>query len=174
MFAYGGNPGEQNGQVAIAATYTFTASIAGSLMTVTGSPSGLAVGQVFTGTGVPAGTFIGSLGTGSGGNGTYNLGNSINPIPSTLVIASETMTVSGAVIPQLQANNNAIDPNLDQMVVHICATADVFVGKPGVTDTTGFRVPANIPWRFMVRCQLGVNTATTATVTYFIESQSVG
>jgi len=53
---------------------TFTASIATTgIMTVTGSPTGIAVGQYLSGTNVPQGTYIASLGTGSGGAGTYNV-----------------------------------------------------------------------------------------------------
>jgi hypothetical protein len=54
----------------------FTASIAGTVMTVTAVASGtLAVGQSVTDelAGVKAGTVIASLGTGVGGTGTYNL-----------------------------------------------------------------------------------------------------
>lgn len=53
---------------------TFTASIAGTLMTVTAVASGtIAVGDMVTGAGVLNGTLISSLGSGTGGTGTYNL-----------------------------------------------------------------------------------------------------
>src|ERR1700737_4720669 len=53
----------------------FTASIAGTLLTVSIFASGapLAVGQTIFGAGITAGTTIQSLGTGTGGAGTYNL-----------------------------------------------------------------------------------------------------
>lgn len=51
-----------------------TASIAGTVMTVTGVTSGiLYVGMTMSGGGTDAGTYITSLGTGTGGTGTYNV-----------------------------------------------------------------------------------------------------
>jgi hypothetical protein len=60
----------------VAPSASFTASIAGTVMTVTAVASGtLAVGQaVFSISAVLSGTYITSLGTGAGGTGTYNLG----------------------------------------------------------------------------------------------------
>lgn len=56
------------------ASASFTASIAGAVLTVSAVASGtLAVGQTITGAGVLPGTRVASLGTGSGGTGTYNL-----------------------------------------------------------------------------------------------------
>lgn len=70
---------------------SFTASIATTVLTVTGTPTGtLAVGQVVSGNSVntvTAGTVITSLGSGTGGAGTYNINNS-------QTVASEPM-VSG-------------------------------------------------------------------------------
>lgn len=55
----------------------FTASISGTVMTVTAVGSGtLAVGQVLAATGLLAGTVITALGSGSGGTGTYSVNNS--------------------------------------------------------------------------------------------------
>ena len=52
----------------------FTATISGTVMTVTIVASGvIQVGQLLSGPGVPAYTYIDSLGTGTGGTGTYNL-----------------------------------------------------------------------------------------------------
>lgn len=66
-----------------------TASMAGTVMTVTAVASGnLQVGQVVGGTGVAADTFITSYGTGTGGNGTYNI--SVGQ-----AVASRTMTGLG-------------------------------------------------------------------------------
>ena len=71
------------------ATTSFTASIAGTTMTVTAVGSGtIAVGQLITGTGVTAGTTITALGTGTGGTGTYT-------VSTTQTTASTTITVVG-------------------------------------------------------------------------------
>jgi hypothetical protein len=91
-------------------TASFTASIAGNVLTVTAVGSGtLAVGQVITGASVPAGTYISALGTGSGLTGTYILNNATT-------IASEAMTATSAiVVPQgtslllfCDGNNNVL------------------------------------------------------------------
>lgn len=75
------------GAIAIANTVSVTASIAGSVMTVTAvGTTGLAVGDTITGTGVTSGTKITALGTGTGGTGTY-----LVSIPQTT--ASTTITV---------------------------------------------------------------------------------
>jgi len=67
-----------------------TASIAGTVMTVTAVTSGnLAVGQTLTGSGVTAGTTIVGLGTGTGGAGTYN-------VSASQTVASTTITGAGA------------------------------------------------------------------------------
>lgn len=69
---------------------SFTASIATTVLTVTGSPTGtpIAVGQQLVGAGITANTRIVSLGTGTGGAGTYNINNS-------QTVASESMTTIG-------------------------------------------------------------------------------
>ncbi len=58
---------------------TFTASIAGGVMTVsgaTGTPlNNAATHATLLGAGIPAGVYVSSFGTGTGGNGTYNLAN---------------------------------------------------------------------------------------------------
>lgn len=75
------------GAIAIANTVSVTASIAGSVMTVTAvGTTGLAVGDTITGTGVTSGTKITALGTGTGGTGTY-----LVSIPQTT--SSTTITV---------------------------------------------------------------------------------
>jgi hypothetical protein len=71
------------------ATATFTASISGTTMTVTGTPGlSLAIGEGFSGAGVTAGTIITAYGTGTGGAGTYTVNNS-------QTVSSETMTAAG-------------------------------------------------------------------------------
>lgn len=52
---------------------SFTASISGTTLTVTGSASGIGIGQFLTGAGVSAGTQIIALGSGTGGAGTYTV-----------------------------------------------------------------------------------------------------
>lgn len=79
-----------------------TASVAGTVMTVTAVASGtLRVGQVISGTGVTAGTTISSLGTGTGGTGTYNVSVS-QTVASTAISAGPTTvaydSVSGAFV----------------------------------------------------------------------------
>ena len=70
--------------------FTATATFAGSVMTVTGSPgSTLSVGQTITGASVAPGTTISSLGTGSGGAGTYNMSTS-NALSSAITISAHT------------------------------------------------------------------------------------
>lgn len=71
------------------ATTSFTASISGTTMTVTGVASGtIVVGQVINGTGVTAGTVITALGTGTGGAGTYT-------VSVSQTVASTTITIVG-------------------------------------------------------------------------------
>lgn len=75
------------------ATDTFTASISGTTMTVTGTPSGslqLAIGEGFSGTSVTGSPVITAYGTGTGGAGTYTI--SVNEG----TVGSETMTATGA------------------------------------------------------------------------------
>lgn len=72
------------------ASGTGTATIASTVLTVTGTPTVTIVpGMQVTGTSVTAGTFITSNGTGSGGAGTYNLN-----VAST-VAGGETVTFNG-------------------------------------------------------------------------------
>ena len=66
---------------------SFTASISGTTLTVTGSPSGIALNQSIFGSGVTAGTYITALGTGTGGAGTYTVNTS-------QTVSSEAMTSS--------------------------------------------------------------------------------
>lgn len=67
---------------------SFTASISGTLMTVTAIASGtIAIGQTISGAGVVPGTTISSLGTGAGNTGTYN-------VSLTQIVASTTITAA--------------------------------------------------------------------------------
>jgi hypothetical protein len=68
----------------------FTASIAGTTLTVTAATSGtLQVGQTLAGAGVVPGTFVTGLGTGTGGTGTYTV-NRPQTVPSTQVTTALT------------------------------------------------------------------------------------
>lgn len=89
----------------------FTASIAGTTMTVTAVASGtLAVGQTVTANNgsVPAGTRIDSFGTGAGGTGTYVLTNSLT-VSSTAMKGSvadlSTVTAQIDQVPDVEADN---------------------------------------------------------------------
>jgi len=65
---------------------TFAGSIATTVLTVTGSPTGvIQVGMLIAGTGVTAGTTITALGTGTGGAGTYT-------VSAAQTVASTTIT----------------------------------------------------------------------------------
>lgn len=88
----------------------FTASIAGSVMTVSAVASGtLAIGQVVEANGVPEGLFIASLGTGAGGTGTYNLDVSGGTVSSrsmkTVSVSRDTVVVEIDQIPVTSSDN---------------------------------------------------------------------
>lgn len=93
----------------------FTASVAGSVMTVSAVSSGtLAVGQtVFdANNSVPAGTTIASLGTGSGGTGTYNLSQPLGTVASESMVTAlpnqASVVVRADHVPQLSAPDIAV------------------------------------------------------------------
>lgn len=70
---------------------SFTASMSGTVMTVSAVASGkILIGQEITGAGISANTIVTSLGTGTGGTGTYNINNS-------QTIGSEAMTGSSVI-----------------------------------------------------------------------------
>jgi hypothetical protein len=81
---------------------SFTASIAGTTMTVSAVASGtLAVGQLVNGAGTTAGTFITAPGTGTGGTGTYtvNASQTVGSGPLTTTQPGVTYdSVSGAFV----------------------------------------------------------------------------
>ncbi len=81
----------QIGCVLLSPAASFTASIAGTTLTVSAVASGtLAVGQFLYGTGVASGTVITALGSGSGGTGTYT-------VAVSQTVASEAMTSVAAI-----------------------------------------------------------------------------
>lgn len=72
---------------------SITASIAGTVLTVTNVASGtLAIGQEVRGAGVTVGTIISSFGSGSGGTGTYNLSISMSVSSQTMTTNTPTVT----------------------------------------------------------------------------------
>jgi hypothetical protein len=75
-------------------TSSFTASISGTTLTVTGTPTGLAigVGETVAGTNVAALTAITALGTGTGGTGTYT-------VSVSQTVSSEAMTAGYPPLP---------------------------------------------------------------------------
>jgi hypothetical protein len=122
-----------------------TASISGTVLTVTGVNSGtVAVGQVLSGPGISANTSISSLGTGTGGNGTYNINNS-------QTVASETMQLGG-----VQINPNSIYVSVAGGSASAIATAIWNKKPPGcgmqgntvqtVYDTSAPYAPPGIPY----------------------------
>jgi hypothetical protein len=104
--------------LALAAGDNFTASIAGTTMTVTGTPTGglpLSTGQIVSGAGVTAGTRITGFGSGTGAAGTYTVSPS-QTVGSEAMTASITMAdvflegnsfeaVSGNVVELARASN---------------------------------------------------------------------
>lgn len=81
---------------------SFTASMSGTVMTVTAVGSGvtLGIGQTIYGAGIAANTTITSLGTGTGGTGTYNINNS-------QTVSSESMWSSASTVSILAADTMA-------------------------------------------------------------------
>lgn len=72
----------------------FTASAAGTLLTVSAVSSGsLAVGQTVSGSGISTGVTIASLGTGVGGIGTYNLSSNVGTVASEAMTSATTVYV---------------------------------------------------------------------------------
>lgn len=82
-----------NGYYIAASAVLGTASIAGTVMTVTGTVTGGAIanGMTVSGPGTTAGTTITSLGTGTGGAGTYN-------VSPSQTVASATLQMGGVLI----------------------------------------------------------------------------
>jgi hypothetical protein len=87
-------------------SYPITASISGTNMTVTGSPTGIIGGATsFFGTGVTANTYVVSKGTGTGGAGTYT-------VSPSQTVDSETMTAVSYTPPA----GNCVDPGVGDIV----------------------------------------------------------
>ncbi len=94
-----------NEAIANSANGSFTGAIATTILTVTGTPTGnaLGVGQTVSGAGVAAGTIIASLGTGTGGTGTYNLSGGAQTITAEAMTTGPTPLNSANVNIALQA-----------------------------------------------------------------------
>lgn len=85
----------QAGLQAVGGIFSGAASLAGTVMTVTGVTSGqLHVGDVVVGTGIPANTTISSFGTGLGGVGTYNMSAAMTTEAAEAVTVSSIATVT--------------------------------------------------------------------------------
>jgi len=97
---------------------TFAGSIATTVLTVTGTPTGvIQVGMLIGGTGVTAGTTITGLGTGTGGTGTYTV-SAAQTVAST-TITGQTRCIVGTFINGAAGGTGAVP-----------ATATA-VGRPG-------------------------------------------
>jgi hypothetical protein len=96
-------------QVTHNANASFTASIAGTTMTVTAVASGvIGVGVQLTGTGVTAGTTITALGTGTGGAGTYTVSAS-QTVASTTITSFLVYGTGGQVNAYNDSSNNVLN-----------------------------------------------------------------
>ena len=94
---------------AINPTGSCTASISGTVMTVSAVASGtLAVGQAVCGPGVTYGTTISSLGTGTGGTGTYNVSVSQTAVANTLTFGGIAMVKNSIYVAVAGGTNSEI------------------------------------------------------------------
>lgn len=104
----------------------FTASIAGTTLTVTAVSSGtIVVGQTLSGSGITAGTVITGLGTGSGGVGTYTVNNSQS-------VASEAMTASPAGT-WINISGQAVEVSANYISGNAAGTTGIAIGGNGIT-----------------------------------------
>lgn len=100
-------------------TYSITASISGTTLTVTATAGVLTIGTPITGTGVTAGTYITALGTGTGGTGTYTLN-------QYMTVASETMTATSTtyVVGTTGSAGSTANDNLYQLWIALASSSD--------------------------------------------------
>jgi len=95
---------------------TFTATIAGTTMTVSAVASGtIYLGQTIQGAGVTAGTVVTALGTGTGGTGTYTLS-----VASTVGLATTMYAINFSVLPSTDgafSGANTVDV-MDNYIVY--------------------------------------------------------
>jgi hypothetical protein len=131
------------------ATASFTASIAGTTMTVTAVGSGtVTVGQLITGTGVTAGTTITALGTGTGGAGTYT-------VSASQTTASTTITVVGQDFYNIPSWAKRITVMFNGVSTNGTSIKQVQLGSGSIT-TTGYTSSSTT-----VGTTAGTNTSTT-------------
>jgi hypothetical protein len=94
----------------------FTATIAGTTMTVSAVASGVIyLGQTIQGTGVTAGTVVTALGTGTGGTGTYTIS-----VASTIVVGVTMYAINFSVLPSTDgafSGANTVDV-MDNYIVY--------------------------------------------------------
>lgn len=113
-------------------TSSFTASISGTVMTVTGAITGspIAVEMNISGTGVTVGTEIVSLGSGTGGDGTYNIDNSQTVSSTTITAISDPIYVAVTTISSLTPSDaSALPLSLlpDSSDVHVKVGDTVYI-----------------------------------------------
>jgi hypothetical protein len=102
-----------------------TASLSGTVMTVTGVTSGtVAIGQVYSGSGVTP-TTVTSLGTGAGGTGTYNMSVS-------QTVGSETLTGTNA--PHFKKGISIVQLSTDSVAATSDEAAIEMVNQSGYTS----------------------------------------
>ena len=115
----------------------FAASISGTTMTVTGTPTGLIqVGMLISGTNVTSGTTITAVGTGTGGTGTYTV--STSQTVSSTTITGTIRCIIGTFVNGAAGGTGAVPAS---------STA---IGRSGqmAFDGTGFYVcTASNTWR---------------------------
>lgn len=114
---------------------TYTASIATTVMTVTGTPVGvIQVGDAITGTGVTGGTTISSLGTGTGGAGTYN-------VSASQTVASTTITSTNTKVAftsrNLYAEVDVANCRVDNNSGHLNTYKKLLFSGSGIGDYAG-------------------------------------
>jgi hypothetical protein len=116
---------------------SFTASISGTTMTVTGTPTGvIQIGMRISGTGVTAGTTITAAGTGTGGAGTYTV--SASQTVSSTTIAGTIRCIVGTFVNGAAGGTGAVP------------ASSAAIGRAGqmAFDSTGFYVcTASNTWR---------------------------
>jgi type IV pilus assembly protein PilY1 len=135
---------------------SFTASVAGNLMTVSAVSSGtVAVGEVVSGSGVPAGTFVQGLVTGSGTTGTYTLNQSATIAKEAMTgvtqIANESAATRSAATPinyQLKISQNGL-LSLSYAICPPtgCGAYQAVMTKQNITTSNG-PLPANFLFGF--------------------------
>jgi hypothetical protein len=111
---------------------SFTGSIAGTTLTVTGTSTGtVQVGQVLSGTGITAGTYITALGTGTGGAGTYT-------VSTSQTVASTTISTVGFVFTSIPSWAKRVTIVIDSISSNGTSDMEVIVGTSSGFVSTGY------------------------------------